>query len=79
MKDQVNADIEFNNRGADRSGAEAVATFDRAMRLTLSLFLCALGLMVTFVAVVVRGVSRPIERITDTMTPTSPRVTAPPR
>ncbi len=67
VKDQVNADIEFNNRGADRSGAEAVATFDRAMRLTLSLFLCALGLMVTFVAVVVRGVSRPIERITDTM------------
>lgn len=67
VKDQVNADIEFNNRGADRSGAEAVATFDRAMRLNLSLFLCALGLMVTFVVVVVRGVSRPIERITDTM------------
>lgn len=67
VKDQVNADIEFNNRGADRSGAEAVATFDRAMRLTLSLFLCALGLMATFVVAVVRGVSRPIEHITDAM------------
>jgi phosphoglycerate-specific signal transduction histidine kinase len=67
VKDQVNADIEFNNRGADRSGAEAVATFDRAMRLNLSLFLCALGLMATFVVAVVRGVSRPIERITDAM------------
>ncbi len=67
VKDQVNADIEFNNRGADRSGAEAVATFDRAMRLDLSLFLCALVLMAGFVAVVVRGISRPIERITEAM------------
>ncbi len=67
VKDQVNADIEFNNQGADRSGAEAVATFDRAMRLNLSLFGCALVLMVGFVAVVVRGISRPIERLTDAM------------
>lgn len=67
VKDQVNADIDFNNQGADRSGAEAVATFDRAMRLNLSLFLCALALMAGFVAVVVRGISRPIERITEAM------------
>lgn len=67
VKDQVNADIEFNNQGADRSGAEAVATFDRAMRLNLSLFLCALALMAGFVAIVVLSISRPIERITEAM------------
>jgi len=67
VKDQVDADIEFNNRGADRSGAEAVASFDRAMELNLSLFLCALVLMVGFVFVVVRGISRPIERLTEAM------------
>jgi phosphoglycerate-specific signal transduction histidine kinase len=67
VKDQVNADIEFNNRGADRSGAEAVATFDRAMRLNLSLFGCALVLMAAFVVVVVRSISRPIEQITEVM------------
>ncbi|MBR7540618.1 hypothetical protein KC221_31005, partial [Mycobacterium tuberculosis] len=34
----VDADIAFYNKGADRSGAEAVVTFDQAMRLNLTLF-----------------------------------------
>lgn len=63
----VNAAIEFYNREADRSGAEAVATFDRAMRLNLTLFFCALALMAGFVVIVVRSISRPIDRITETM------------
>jgi C4-dicarboxylate-specific signal transduction histidine kinase len=63
----VNAVIDFNERGADRSGAAAVATFDRAMRLNLTLFGAALLLMIGFVVVVVRSISRPIRRITETM------------
>jgi phosphoglycerate-specific signal transduction histidine kinase len=63
----VNGVIAFNERGADRSGSEAVATFDRAMRLNLTLFGAALALMVGFVAVVVQTISRPIRRITETM------------
>ncbi len=63
----VNAVIAFNERGADRSGSEAVATFDRAMRLNLTLFVAALALMIGFVVVVVQTISRPIRRITETM------------
>jgi phosphoglycerate-specific signal transduction histidine kinase len=63
----VDADIAFYNKGADRSGAEAVVTFDRAMRLNLTLFVVALVLMVGFVIIVIRSISRPIERITETM------------
>lgn len=63
----VDADIAFYNKGADRSGAEAVVTFDRAMRLNLTLFFVALVLMVGFVVIVIRSISRPIERITETM------------
>lgn len=63
----IDANIAFYTQGADRSGAEAVVTFDQAMRLNLTLFLVALVLMVGFVVVVVRSISRPIEHITETM------------
>lgn len=63
----VDADIAFYNKGADQSGAHAVVTFDRAMRLTLTLFVVALALMVGFVIIVIRSISRPIERLTETM------------
>ncbi|MDR3515380.1 MAG: ATP-binding protein [Azospirillaceae bacterium] len=67
VNDAFNADIAFNQQGADRSGTEAVATFDRAMRLTLTLFGCALLLMAGFIVIVVGTVSRPIDRITEAM------------
>lgn len=63
----INDAVAFYNRGADRSGAEAVATFDRAMRLNLTLFFCALLLMAVFVFFVVRSIGRPIEEVTETM------------
>ncbi|WP_170149724.1 ATP-binding protein [Rhodoplanes roseus] len=63
----INQAIAFYNAGADRSGAEAVATFQQAMRLNLTLFFCALVLMAAFVVIVVRSIGRPIERITETM------------
>ncbi|MDC7785070.1 ATP-binding protein [Rhodoplanes sp. TEM] len=63
----INRAIAFYNTGADRSGAEAVATFSRAMRLNLTLFFFALVLMAVFVVLVVRSIGRPIERITETM------------
>lgn len=63
----MNTAIAFYNAGADRSGAEAVVTFQQAMRLNLTLFFCALVLMAVFVVIVVRSIGRPIERITETM------------
>ncbi|WP_296523458.1 ATP-binding protein [Rhodoplanes sp.] len=63
----MNSAVSFYNAGADRSGAEAVATFQQAMRLNLTLFFCALVLMAVFVVIVVRSIGQPIERITETM------------
>ncbi|MFD2181859.1 ATP-binding protein [Rhodoplanes azumiensis] len=63
----INRAIAFYNSGADRSGADAVATFRQAMRLNLTLFFFALVLMAAFVVIVVRSIGRPIERITETM------------
>ena len=67
VNEAVSAAIAYYNRGADRSGADAVATFNHAMQLNLTLFLFALALMAGFVVIVVRSISRPIERITETM------------
>jgi C4-dicarboxylate-specific signal transduction histidine kinase len=67
VNDIVNAGIAAAKDGADVSGANAVATFDRAMSIILSIFFCALILMAVFVALVVRSISRPIAAITDIM------------
>ncbi|MBK5957019.1 hypothetical protein CCR97_02140 [Rhodoplanes elegans] len=63
----INRAIAFYSSGADRSGADAVATFRQAMRLNLTLFVFALVLMAGFVVIVVRSIGRPIEQITETM------------
>ena len=44
-----------------------MATFDRAIRVSLTIFACALLLLGVFVVLVIRSVSRPIDRITATM------------
>ncbi|MDR3375790.1 MAG: MCP four helix bundle domain-containing protein [Ancalomicrobiaceae bacterium] len=67
VNDIVNAGIAAAKDGADRSGAEAVATFDQAMSIVLSIFFCALVLMAVFITLVVRSISRPIAAITDIM------------
>jgi C4-dicarboxylate-specific signal transduction histidine kinase len=67
VNDAVNAMIEFDERGANRAGAAAVATFDRAVQIALALLICMLILLALYVGLVVTSVSQPIERIIDAM------------
>jgi len=67
VNEAVNQVIAYLGDGAQRSSAEAIATFDRAIRVSLSFFACALVLLAVFVALVIRSVSRPIDRIIGAM------------
>jgi phosphoglycerate-specific signal transduction histidine kinase len=67
VNDAVNDAIAHIDTKAGQSSAEAVSTFDRATRVSLTLFLCALGLLALFVVFVIRSVSRPIDRISGAM------------
>ena len=67
VNDAVNGVIAHIGANAEKASAEAVATFDRAIRVSLTIFACALLLLGVFVVLVIRSVSRPIDRITATM------------
>lgn len=67
VNDAVNAVIDYIGTGAQTASADAIATFDRAIRVSLTIFACALALLAIFVALVIRSVSRPIDRITRAM------------
>lgn len=60
----MNAAIAQNAAAAEAVYSAAIATFDRAIRVSLAIFACALALLAVFVALVIYSVSRPIERIT---------------
>lgn len=67
VNEAVNQVIAHIGANAQKASAEAVATFDQAVRVSLVLFLVALGLLAIFVAYVVHSVSRPIDRISGAM------------